>query len=147
MLRELSPVFQHESEYPEGGRRVLLIPMPGEQHIFGLSVVVEFFRRAGWDVCDGAVASNDELVELVRSEWFNVIGFSVSCENRLDALAAGIRAVRRASRNRAIGVLVGGRVFIEQPDLVAFVGADATAVDARQSALQAENLLTLLARA
>ncbi|MDH5177200.1 MAG: cobalamin B12-binding domain-containing protein [Gammaproteobacteria bacterium] len=28
-------------------RRALLIPMPGEQHTFGLMIVADFFRRAG----------------------------------------------------------------------------------------------------
>jgi hypothetical protein len=43
-----------------------------------------------------------------------------------------------AGSNPALGVLVGGRVFVERPDLVALVGADATASDARQAALQAD---------
>jgi hypothetical protein len=53
--------------------------------------------------------------------------------------------MRRASRNPALGVLVGGRVFVERPELVALVGADATASDARQAALQAESLRRLMA--
>ena len=58
----------------------------------------------------------------------------------------GIRALRRASRNRAIGVLVGGPLFIDHPELVARVGADATAIDGGQAPIQAQNLLALLAR-
>jgi methanogenic corrinoid protein MtbC1 len=37
------------------------------------------------------------------------------------------------SRNRAVWVLVGGRVFMDRPDLVARVGADATASDANEA--------------
>ena len=54
-----------------------------------------------------------------------------------------IRAIRRSSLNRNIGVLVGGPIFVAHPELVARVGADATAIDGGQAALQAENLLTL----
>lgn len=147
VLRELSPDFQGEGEQqPAHGRRVLLVPVPGEQHTFGLSMVLEFFRRAGWDVWGGDLESAGDLVRTVRGEWFAVVGLSLSSEVRLDALAGHIRAVRRASCNRAVGVLVGGPLFVERPELVALVGADATAADGRQAALQAENLLTLLPR-
>ena len=42
--------------------------------------------------------------------------------------------------------MVGGRIFVAHPELVARVGADATAIDGGQAALQAESLLTLLPR-
>ena len=48
------------------GRRALLVPMPGEQHTFGLVMVADFFRRAGWDVWTDAVPGSSELVSLVR---------------------------------------------------------------------------------
>ncbi len=143
VLNDLSAEFHADLDAPQHGRRALLVPAPGEQHTFGLSMVAEFFRRAGWDVW-GEAASKDELVALVRVEWFAVIGFSVSSETRLEVLAGAVRAIRRASRNRCLGVLVGGRVFVEHPELVPFVGADATAVDARHACLQAETLRTLL---
>jgi methanogenic corrinoid protein MtbC1 len=82
---------------------------------------------------------------MVRREWFEIVGFSVSCESRIDQLTAGIRAIRRASCNPRVGVLVGGQVFNEHPEFVAMVGADATASDGKQSVLRAEQLITLLA--
>lgn len=124
---------------------MLLAPAPGEQHTFGLSMVAEFFRRAGWDVWSGPVASRQELVGMVRAAWFAVVGLSVSSERKLDEVATAIRAIRRASRNRSIGVMVGGPMFLEHPDWVARVGADATAVDGRQAIRQAHDLLALLA--
>ena len=75
-----------------------------------------------------------------------MVGFSLACDSRLDALAAMIHEIRRASRNPALGVLVGGRVFAEQPELAVLVGADATATDGQQAVLKAEALLGLLAR-
>jgi methanogenic corrinoid protein MtbC1 len=144
IVRELSPAFQTEGEQREHDRRVLLVPVRGEQHTFGLLMVADFFRRAGWDVWAGTPASPGELVGIVRSEWFAIVGFSVSCESHLDGLASDILALRRASRNRGVGVMVGGKVFLEHPELAALVGADATAYDARQACAQAESLLALL---
>lgn len=146
VLRELGPAFRAEAVPGEHGHRALLVPAPGEQHTFGLFMVVEFFRRAGWDVWSEPRVSSAELVRLVREASFDVVGLSVSCDPRLDSLVSAIRAIRKASRNRAIGVLVGGPAFVAHPELVALVGADATAIDGRQAALQAQGLLALLAR-
>lgn len=145
VLRAFSPAFQREAGRGSEGRRALLAPVPGEQHIFGLAMVAEFMRRAGWDAWCEPAATAEELSAMLARDWFAVIGFSVSAETNLETLAAVIRAMRRASRNPALGVLVGGRVFVERPELVALVGADATASDARQAALQAESLRRLMA--
>jgi methylmalonyl-CoA mutase cobalamin-binding domain/chain len=145
VLHELGPAFLNESEAAEPGRRVFLVPVPGDQHTFGAVIVAEFFRRAGWDVWDDPGASKEEIVRIVRSEWFSVVGLSVSCEQHIEGLPSVIRAIRRASRNPSIGIMVGGQPFIERPERVALVGADATASDGRQATLQAQNLLNLLA--
>ena len=145
VMHAFSPAFQNEINIRGRGRRALLVPAPGEQHTFGLAMVSEFFRRAGWTVWSGVPDTMPEMLAMVRREWFAVVGFSVACGAQLDALAAAIRKVRRASRNRALGVMVGGPLFIEHPELVALVGADATAADGRQAVLQAHALLTLLA--
>jgi MerR family transcriptional regulator, light-induced transcriptional regulator len=146
LLHELSPSFFREAEQHEHRRRVLLVPVPGEQHTFGLYMVAEFFRRAGWDVWSGCMP-NRELADLVGKQSFTLVGFSLSGDQRLDALASSIRSVRRASCNRGIGVLVGGPVFVGHPELVSLVGADATAQDGRQATQQAQNTLSLLSRA
>lgn len=141
IMRTLSPAFGREVDHPADGRRVLLLPAPGEQHTFGLSIVAEFFRRAGWEVVGDTEARAADPAALVRREWFDVIGISVGIESRLDWLKSGIAAVRNASRNRAIGVMVGGPVFVANPERAAELGADGTAVDGRQAPVMAEQLL------
>lgn len=145
LLRETGNDLPDPLVRRENDRRILLVPVPGEQHTFGLSMVASLFRRAGWMVWSEPLASSNDLVGIVRSEWFAIVGFSLSCGSRLEALATNIRRVRRASRNPAVGILVGGPVFVANPELVVMVGADGTAVDARQATLQAENLLALRA--
>ena len=143
MMRGLSPVFGTEVEHPPHGLRVLLLPAPGEQHTFGLSMVAEFFRRAGWEVAGGALESEADPVTIIQDSWFDVVGISVGVEARVDSLTTGIAALRRSSLNQRIGVMVGGPIFREHPELVALVGADATAVDGRQAPVLAESLLDL----
>lgn len=123
------------------GRTALFALTPGDQHSFGLVLVVEFFRRAGWrTVCpQGATAA--ELIDMVKSESFDLIGFSMSDEKWLEPLPAVITSLRLASRNRQVRVIVGGRVFTEQPERVAQVGADETAEDAREAVKNADLLV------
>jgi len=66
---------------------------------------------------------------------------SIGAPEQLEALASLIRRIRRTSQHRGIRVMVGGRPFEGHPDRVTQVGADATAVDAREAVVQAERLL------
>ena len=123
-----------------GGRRILLVSLPGEQHVFGTQIVAEMLRRARWDVWDAPGATEEDILSLVKTEWFAFVGVSIGAPEQLEALAALIRRVRRSSLHRGIRVMVGGRPFEGHPDRVTQVGADATAIDAREAVDQAERL-------
>jgi len=146
VLRELSPGLGRVVEHPLQGRRVLLLPGPGEQHTFGLVMVAEFFRRDGWDVTGGAWAASADVAALVNAEWFDVVGFSLGAEIHLQALADRIDSVRHASCNRGIAILVGGPVFASEPQLVGVIGADAMAADGREAPDLAERLIAATTR-
>ena len=79
-MHQLSPAFEGEVEHREHGRRALLVPVPGEQHTFGLLMVVEFFRRA--DGTSGAVSLTGayDLVRLVATSGSRSSGLSVGSE-------------------------------------------------------------------
>lgn len=141
VLRELSPALGRSVEHPSQGRRVLLLPSPGEQHTFGLVMVAEFFRKAGWDVTGGAWADDVDAASLVTNEWFDVIGFSLGAAGHLPRLAASIAAVRHAACNRDIAILVGGPLFGLHPEFVGQVGADGMTIDGREAPSLAEGLI------
>jgi methanogenic corrinoid protein MtbC1 len=144
ILRQMS--IPQEQEATPSGRRLLLTPVPGEQHTFGLLMVADCFRRGGWDVRVETSMSSAELLTLVRHEWFTIVGLSVACDAHLDGVASALNAMRKSSRNKALGVMVGGPVFTLQPELAIKVGADATARDGHQAVLQAESLVRMFAR-
>jgi methanogenic corrinoid protein MtbC1 len=144
VMQELIPVFHTEVAPRPERRRALLVPAPGEQHGLGLKIVTEFMRRAGWQVWCGVPESRQSLLDMVHRDWFALVGFSTACSNRLESLSTAVRLVRRASLNAAVGVMVGGPIFIDHPELAAAVGADATAIDGRHAAQQAENVLDLM---
>ena len=132
VLRELSPAFS-QSHHSTNGRRALLLPAPGEQHTFGLVMVSEFFRRAGWDVGGGPWEAGADPVLMVKSEWFDVVGFSLGDITRLDALAECIKQIRKSALNSSISVLVGGPLFLAHPEYVSYVDADAASTDGAQA--------------
>jgi methanogenic corrinoid protein MtbC1 len=140
VLRDLSPAFDCDEFPEEGDRGILLVTYPGEQHTFGVTLVAQFLRRAGWEVTQGSPGTVAELLALTRQNFFALVGLSVASDRKRDELAETIRSIREQSRNRAIGVLVGGPLFIANPELAARVGADATASNGRDAVHQAERI-------
>jgi MerR family transcriptional regulator, light-induced transcriptional regulator len=145
LMRELSPSFGAFAPLPAHARSILLAQAPDEQHNLGLSMVAEFFRRAGWLVVGGVGPYGGDPATRAHAEWFDVVGLSLGSESRLPWLREKIAAVRLASRNAAVVVMVGGPLFNANPQWVDHVGADAWAQDAREAPGLAAQHVNLLA--
>ncbi len=138
ILRVLSPV-KSDGDAVDGDRyRVLLLPAPGETHLFGIAIVEKFFQDAGWDVTQ---SNEHDFLDKLSSSWFDVVGFSMSYYRNRDQLRTAVAAARRRSANPDLRVLVGGPAFLDNPDLVGSVGADAMAIDAPSAVVSATNLI------
>lgn len=140
VVYDLSPSFHASQARSPHRRRAMLVPVPGSQHTFGILMVAEFFRRSGWDVWGEPTASGVELVHAARNDWFDMIGLSLGTEVHVSRVASVILALRKASMNPGVVVMIGGPVVGLRPELVALVGADATAPDAAQAVARAESL-------
>lgn len=147
VMYDLSPAFHKDDVAAEGQpRRALLTPAPDSQHTFGLLMVCEFFRRAGWDVVSRTSAREPDLIDAAAEEWFDVCGISIGSECHLASVASVILGIRASSRNPAIVVMVGGPIVIAQPDIANLVGADATSGDALGAVCEAERLVAACQR-
>lgn len=113
------------------GRRALFASMPGDQHHFGTVVIDELFRRDGWRTERIVDAETPDLIARVANDWFDMIGLTISCACHIENLAPIIAALRNVSRNPRVCVMVGGRIFSEDPELALQIGADGTARDAK----------------
>ena len=145
IVHEHGAAFQRERPARVSARRALLVPAPGSQHTFGLLMVSEFFRRAGWQVVGDPTLTVAAALAAATTEWFDVIGLSVGSECHVDAVASAILALRRASPNPSLVVMVGGPVASLRADFVERVGADATAPDAATAVALADQLVRLRA--
>lgn len=134
-------------EYQDGPQqagavqRVMLASAPGSQHVLGLSIVSEFFRKAGWQVVMEISPSARELRHAVQNEWFDLLGLSIALESQLQELPALVVALKKASRNPRVRVLLGGRVFHDARHDPRRFGAEAICTDAREAAALADTLL------
>ena len=122
-------------------RHILLLPAPGEQHGFGIAMVADSFRAAGWCVRSAPAVSRSRLLRLVKDEWFDVVGLSVSTERNLKGLPACIRAVRSASRNQRTLLMLGGTAINCHPERSRFLGADCIAENAGKAVSLANNFM------
>jgi methanogenic corrinoid protein MtbC1 len=114
---------------PDLSRCALLTPAPGEQHTFGLSVVDDAFRRAGWEVDCCGCDEETEMFRLVALNHYQIIGVSISVERFLPDLLELSRKLRTRSRNRAIVLIAGGSMVMQNPQGAIEAGFDLLAVD------------------
>jgi len=142
-LQEVLRIFgcAETSGGSEHRQRALLATAPSEAHGFGIELVANFMRASDWEVEVLKGVSIEENVDTLGRDWYAVFGVALATEAGLETVAQLISAARRASRNRIISVMVGGRVFASNPELAIQVGADATAPDAPTATLLAKKLL------
>lgn len=125
--------------------RILLTVTDREQHLFGMLVVADCFRSAGWRVDEDHVGAPRAIAATVRSTHFDLVGVSVSTEERVEPAAVLVRAVRKASCNARLVVMAGGPVFLRVPEVADRLGVDAIATDGREAVARARQLLANMA--
>lgn len=112
-------------------RRILLGPTPGEGHTLGLAIIDHLFRAARWDVVFDPYADRHSLVDTVHVEWFAVAGLTLSADGHVEQAKETVAALRDASMNPRLRILMGGPAFERWKDLGKEIGCDAVATDGR----------------
>ncbi len=145
LMYDLSAAF-HGGEArskPRGSaeRRILMASLPGQQHTFGLSMLSEFFRKEGWVALTIPSPQAGELLDTLSMHWFDVLALSASMDGEVKELGKTIKAARKTSRNPRLAIMVGGPLFLRQPELATTVGADGMSRDAPAALALAEELI------
>lgn len=123
--------------------RIYLVPAPGEQHTFGLSMVEEYFIHAGWETAIDHVHNTSTVLQTVASHRLDVIGFSVGCEEFFTPLLSLVKRVRKSSLNREIVVMVGGKFITDHPEIATRTKGITFIPDGVAAVKSAESLLGL----
>lgn len=124
---------------PNGLSALFGVP-EGEAHVFGSIMVETCFRRAGWRTATELGGSEELLESRLADGWFDVAGLGLATSASLAAAPALVARLRRASRNPALVVLVGGPAIAVEPARALRLGADAAALDARRAVALASRL-------
>jgi methanogenic corrinoid protein MtbC1 len=126
---------------------MLLSSQPDETHRVGLLMSSEVFNRRGWDVMCEFPNDDEMLNDVVHARWFDVLKLSQSGslrrDSRLPAMRATIDAVRAASLNPALIVMVDGRTFLERPKAYQAIHANAMSGSVLEAVPLAERLLNV----
>ena len=125
----------------ENARSAYFVPAPNEQHAFGLFILEDYFRRAGWRTWLDTAATREDAARTVAHDWFDIFGLSATSDTPTDVITATIAQVRKASCNPGLFVMVGGRLFIDDPGLAKVVGADAASETAGDALSIADNAI------
>lgn len=146
LLRIFSATYQSTPAPTKMGFRALLATVPNNQHIFGILVVEEFFRRSGWNVLTLPSPLRSELLQAVAQEWFGVVGLSISCDESAKSVPSLIAELRATSLNKSMLVLVGGRYIEDNPEQSMLMGADLAGEDAQEAIDRSRDFLQSIGR-
>jgi methanogenic corrinoid protein MtbC1 len=130
LLHDFSAEFLQETPNERLGWSLLLLTEPGAQHSLGLFMLSEFFKRAGWTVTVGVPQDVTEFKRLFQSDWFDMVGISVSTDRHLHALASLLPQLRDSADNLDLRVFVGGPMAHVAPERLNGLGAKVLAEDA-----------------
>lgn len=108
--------------------RILLAAAPNTQHVFGLSVVEDSFRAAGWDTQCFTSSPPDSIVQAAEVTHADFIGLSVGHDEGLLDLGQFISLLRQKSRNPSVKIILGGNIFSAPPNQYDWLGADYVAL-------------------
>ncbi len=117
---------------------VLLLPVPGEQHILGLRIVEEFLLRAGWRVQLAVIEEVAGIRRLMAVRPYDIVGLSISSQRLLPVLRSVISEIRAVSCNPAVRIMVGGAILSGGDVDGQWLGADAIIRDAQAAVDQAD---------
>lgn len=144
VMRQLAIRYPPPLVLSNGSRSALFTPIPGDGHSLGVLMVEEVFARAAWQTEVLIEPNRRELLHLVGERRFDLVGLTVTCDCPNDALSDLISAIRAASKARGVQVIIGGRMVNANPEVVAQVGADGSAIDARSALAVADGLVKIV---
>lgn len=128
----MARLFEQTFSWREGWAPVLLAACADvERHEVGLRMLCDLLECEGWNTTYlGATVPVDSLAAMVVARRPDVVALSVALPPHLPRLREMIRVVRETTRDAPPLIIVGGRPFLEAPELATRIGADLTAPDA-----------------
>jgi methanogenic corrinoid protein MtbC1 len=127
--------------------KALFVTPEGGQHSFGVRMIGDLYRQAGWKAHCEIDAPVELIADMVRQEHFDLLGVSLSSSDHIAQTADIITKIRPLSVNQDIKVLLGGSLIAEDPSIAERIGADMFAKNGKDAVVIAQKILYELNRA
>lgn len=123
-------------------KNAVITACPNEFHEIGARMVADLLEKDGWNVNYlGANVPEKELIDMLIEDPPFLLGISVAMPYNVDKVISMINNIKNNSELNGIKILVGGKIFLENPDLWEKTGADEFAADASKAVIKANKLL------
>ncbi|MDZ7755428.1 B12-binding domain-containing protein [Rhodohalobacter sp.] len=139
MSRLYPQIFSGE----KNGLKLIACSVASELHEIGIRMVSDFFEMDGWDTYYmGSNMPEAHLLESLREHDANLLAISVTLPIHISRVESIIRNVRDLPEFKDLKIMAGGYPFGIVPNLTEKVGADATAINARQAISKANAMVS-----
>lgn len=108
-------------------RAAVFATVPGEEHILGVRMAADLFRKDGWDIELLIGKGHDQLVSDICRTDMVLIGLSASGERTLEALSKLVIALR--IKKPELKIFVSGHIVDTCEDTVSLMDIDGMAAD------------------
>jgi MerR family transcriptional regulator, light-induced transcriptional regulator len=138
----MAQLYAYVFARPPVGRTLVATCIGGELHELGIRMIADFFEIEGWDVYYlGANMPEEDVVNMVNDQQADLLAISVTLNNHVPHARNLIQAVRASPIGSAIKTMVGGQPINRSPDICNVIGADLTALNARDAVQSAREVL------
>ncbi len=128
---------------PRRSRSIVAACVDGDQHDTGILMMSDLIDLDGWDAyCAGASVPTQDLLITLERRKPNVLALSATMLGGLLRVVDVVTAVRNCRALEGLRIMVGGRMFNEDPHLWRKIGADGYARDATDAVLLANWLMS-----
>lgn len=114
--------------------------VPGENHMLGVSMAADLFRKEGWDIAHKRGFEHDEIVQYAASSGMPLIGLSAAGAHAVAPLARLIIALRISVPDASI--MVSGAILASSFEEVQAMGVDILPTSMDDALLQAHDTWT-----
>lgn len=123
IMRTISDEMAHACANAQ--RSAVFVSLPGENHILGVRMATDLFRKDGWDIDLKINKEHDQLVDEISTSGALIIGISASGDEAIAPLSKLVIALRIS--NPSAWIFVSGRLSDAAREAVELMGVDAIA--------------------
>jgi len=126
----------------KNGLKLIACTVASELHEIGIRMVSDFFEMDGWDTYYmGSNLPEEHLIDSLWEHDANLLAISVTLPVHINRVESIIRNVRDNPDFKDLKIMTGGYPFSIIPGLTEKLGADSTALNARQAILKANAMM------